>query len=50
MVGVGYVGLVTAACFADLGNYVIALDVAEKTINGSMQGKLPIYEPGCYTP
>ena len=46
VVGVGYVGLVTAACFADLGNRVIALDVAEEKINGLKQGKLPIYEPG----
>jgi UDPglucose 6-dehydrogenase len=46
VVGVGYVGLVTAACFSDLGNRVIALDVAEEKINGLKQGKLPIYEPG----
>jgi UDPglucose 6-dehydrogenase len=46
VVGVGYVGLVTAACFADLGNRVIALDVVEEKINGLRQGKLPIYEPG----
>jgi UDPglucose 6-dehydrogenase len=46
VVGVGYVGLVTAACFADLGNHVIALDVVEEKINGLQQGKLPIYEPG----
>ncbi|HSB65043.1 MAG TPA: UDP-glucose/GDP-mannose dehydrogenase family protein [Anaerolineales bacterium] len=46
VVGVGYVGLVTAACFADLGNRVIALDVNEEKINGLKQGKMPIYEPG----
>ncbi len=46
VVGVGYVGLVTAACFADLGNRVIALDVIEEKINGLKLGKLPIYEPG----
>lgn len=46
VVGVGYVGLVTAACFADLGNRVIALDVVEEKIAGLKQGKLPIYEPG----
>src|SRR4030043_1472435 len=46
VVGVGYVGLVTAACFADLGNHVIALDVIEEKINGLKQGKLPFYEPG----
>jgi UDPglucose 6-dehydrogenase len=46
VVGVGYVGLVTAACFADLGNRVIALDVNEEKISGLKQGKLPIFEPG----
>ncbi len=46
VIGVGYVGLVTAACFADLGNRVIALDVNEEKITGLIQGKLPIYEPG----
>jgi UDPglucose 6-dehydrogenase len=46
VVGVGYVGLVTAACFADLGNRVVALDVNQEKINGLKQGKLPIYEPG----
>ncbi len=46
VVGVGYVGLVTATCFADLGNHVIALDVNQEKINALKQGKLPIYEPG----
>lgn len=46
VVGVGYVGLVTAACFSDLGNRVIALDVIEEKIEGLKQGKMPIYEPG----
>jgi UDPglucose 6-dehydrogenase len=46
VVGVGYVGLVTAACFSDLGNTVTALDVDEARIAGLKQGRLPIYEPG----
>ena len=46
VVGVGYVGLVTGACFADLGNKVVALDVDEKRIENLKQGVMPIYEPG----
>lgn len=46
VVGVGYVGLVTAACFADLGNKVTALDVDEKRIANLKKGVMPIYEPG----
>ncbi len=46
VVGVGYVGLVTGTCFADLGNRIIALDISEKRIENLKQGVLPIYEPG----
>ncbi|MGE5221184.1 MAG: UDP-glucose dehydrogenase family protein [Omnitrophica WOR_2 bacterium] len=46
VVGVGYVGLVTAAIFADLGNRVIGLDVNEEKIQGLKAGVMPIYEPG----
>lgn len=46
VVGVGYVGLVTASCFADLGNSVVALDVDEKRVENLKKGIMPIYEPG----
>lgn len=46
VIGVGYVGIVTAACFSDLGNKVIALDIDENKVEGLKQGVMPIYEPG----
>ncbi len=44
--GSGYVGLVTGACLADVGNKVLCVDVDEEKINKLKQGILPIYEPG----
>ena len=46
VIGVGYVGLVTGTCFADLGNDVCCLDVDEVKINTLNEGGIPIYEPG----
>jgi UDPglucose 6-dehydrogenase len=44
--GAGYVGLVTGACFADLGHEVVVRDVLPERIDALRAGKLPIYEPG----
>jgi UDPglucose 6-dehydrogenase len=46
VVGTGYVGLVTGACLADMGNHVLCVDVDAAKVAGLNEGRLPIYEPG----
>lgn len=46
MVGSGYVGLVSGACFADFGHDVVCIDKDEGKIESLRQGVMPIYEPG----
>lgn len=46
VVGTGYVGLVTGACLADMGNEVLCLDVDALKVKRLQQGEIPIHEPG----
>ena len=46
VIGAGWVGLVTAACFAELGHHVYVRDIVQEKVDKLARGEVPIYEPG----
>ena len=46
MIGSGYVGLVTGACLAEVGNDVLCLDIDVRKVDILQKGEVPIHEPG----
>ncbi len=46
VIGTGYVGLVSGACFSELGNQVVCVDKMEEKVKSLREGHIPIYEPG----